>query len=653
MAHPPLTIRDSSIAERPIRNDNSQAILEHLEHANLFLIPLDAERQWYRYHHLFAEVLANRLRQTQRTGTPALHQRASAWYEQQALWPEAIHHALAAEDAGRAARLIERVGITHFAQTNIQHSLKRWLSTLPTEIIRDRPRLCLIYAWTLSAEMDISTGFQWVSEASAALQLTPPQPADAPIASEIAAMRAMLAAYSANLPPSEAIAWGQQALHALSADQPTFRCIAAAALGMAYLKLGEVTQAERALAEAHRTSQATGHIYLFVSAVANQITMQRALGSLRLALSTCQEALAWVTQHSALVYPTVGGLYVNLADLLREQNELGAALRYAEEAVNHSNQEVNPALFIFSRLVLVRIKQAQGEWAQAWTLLHQVSALVEQHPAVIHRTLLPAITAQFQVMEGIPAHNSDPKLASALAWAQSTDWEDGELLAAYRFFDFIYQYEHSRVARAQVFIAWARGTGDRSRLHETLAYLERQRQIAEAGSLPWFQIKVSLLQALAYQALGDAASARIALTQSLGLAQPEGYVRAFLDEGEPMRLLMADCRLRMARLSPNQQQLSLIAYIDNLLAAFGAVQAIQDSSPSQQRSPALNLVEPLTERELEILRLVNSGLSNNQIAEQLIVTVGTVKKHLNNIFGKLGVSSRTQALVSARGLNLL
>jgi LuxR family maltose regulon positive regulatory protein len=266
---------------------------------------------------------------------------------------------------------------------------------------------------------------------------------------------------------------------------------------------------------------------------------------------------------------------------------------------------------------------------------------------------LPAITAQFQVLEGIPARNLDPGLTAALAWAQGTTWEEVALVGAYRFFDFIYQYEHTRIARAQVFIAWARATGDRSRLPETLTYLERQGQIAADSSLPCYQIKVYLLQALAYQALGDAAPAQIALTQALGLAQPDGYVRVFLDEGEPLRLLMAACRLRMARLPLHQQQLHLIAYIDHLLPGFGVVQEVQDRAPSQQRAPVLNLIEPLTERELEILRLVNSGLSNNEIAEQLIVTVGTVKKHLNNIFGKLGVSSRTQALVCARGLNLL
>jgi LuxR family maltose regulon positive regulatory protein len=410
--------------------------------------------------------------------------------------------------------------------------------------------------------------------------------------------------------------------------------------------------------------QAAGNVYFFVSAVANQLIVQRALGSLRLARATCQEALAWVRQRNALTASIGGSLYLNLADLLREHNELPMAVQHAEAGVAHTNQEINPGLFIISHLVQMRIKQAQGEWAQVWTLLGEVSALAAEHPTVIDSTLLPSITAQFQVLEAVAMRQSAPALREALtaamAWAQGTAWEEGALVGAYRFFDFIYLYEHNRIARAQVFIAWARTTGDRSRLHETLAYLERQRQIAEAGSLPWLRIKVHLLQALAYHVLGDTGSTQIALTQALGLAQPEGYVRVFLDEGEPMRLLILDFRFWIARQRADSQYEHLLAYIDKLLAALDAVQALNDS-PSGPAQPSIqnpkskiqNLIEPLTERELEILRLVNSGLSNNEIADQLIVTVGTVKKHLNNIFGKLGVSSRTQALVCARGLNLL
>jgi LuxR family maltose regulon positive regulatory protein len=667
-----LVVRDTkpSLAndKGPMTHGDTQAILESLEHANLFLIPLDAERHWYRYHHLFAEVLYNRLRQTQRTDTLVLHRRASAWYEQQQLWSEAIHHALAAEDFAQAAYMIERVGLTHFAQTNIQHSLDRWLSTLPAALIRKRPRLCLIYAWILFAYLDMTTAFQRLAEAEAALQAGSSQLADASvareIAGEIAAMRAVLTAYTPSLAAVEAVAWGQQAMAVLSSEQLTFRCIAALALGMAYMRQGAVMEAERVLTEANHMSRDAGNAYMLGVAAAHQVAMQRARGLLHLALATGRETLAWVAQHGAFVYPTFGGLYLNLADLLREQNELDAALRYAKEAVSRSDQEINPGLFIISRLVLIRIKQAQGDWPQAWSLLYEVSALTEKHPTVIHSTLLPAITAQFQAAEGASAHN--PALAQtnaltlAVAWAQTVVWEEGALASAYRFLDFIYLYEHARIARAQVFISWARATNDRSRLQETLAYLDRQRQVAEDGSLLWFQIKIHLLRALAYDVLQDTVQTLDALACALRLAQPEGYLRIFLDEGEPMRVMILKFRLWIARQPPDEEQRCLSAYLDKLLAAFEMGQESISRSSNQEpppiqnpKSQIQNLIEPLTERELEVLRLVYGGLSNSEIADRLTVTVGTVKKHINNIFGKLAVASRTQALARAREHNLL
>jgi LuxR family maltose regulon positive regulatory protein len=260
--------------------------------------------------------------------------------------------------------------------------------------------------------------------------------------------------------------------------------------------------------------------------------------------------------------------------------------------------------------------------------------------------------------EGASSNASGSGLTAALAWAQSTAWEEGELFAAYRFLDFIYQYEHSRIARAQIFIAWARAMADRQLLPETLAYLERQQHIAEAGSLLWFQIKIHLLQALAHHALGDVGQARSALIHALRLAQPEGYVRVFLDEGEPMRLLIVDCGLRIAQSNLGDERRRLSHYIEQLVAAFPPPAQNQDapSIRNAQRAPESairTLLEPLTERELEILRLVNSGLANNEIADKIVVTVGTVKKHINHLFDKLGVASRTQALARARELKLL
>jgi LuxR family maltose regulon positive regulatory protein len=255
--------------------------------------------------------------------------------------------------------------------------------------------------------------------------------------------------------------------------------------------------------------------------------------------------------------------------------------------------------------------------------------------------------------ENASAQNGGPALTDAFAWAQTTVWEEGALLSAQRFFDFIYLYEHIRIVRAQIFITWARTTGDQSLLHEILSYLERQRAIAEAGSLLWFQIKIYLLQALAYQALGDAEPARTALTYALHLAEPEGYLRVFLDEGEPLRLLIAECGVQNAELS-----VILRTYAEKILAAFKQNKAEMNKPivvpPFRTPHSALRTsVEPLSDRELEVLQLVAAGYSNSEIADRLIVAASTVKTHVNRIFGKLAVQSRTQAIMRARELGLL
>jgi len=644
----------ASLCDAVTGRSDSQQVLTKLVQANLFLIALDDEGKWYRYHHLFAEVLRTRLYELQPTLIPQLRQRATAWYEQQQLWSEGIHHALAAKDFAQAARLIERVGFAFFAQTDIQHSLQRWLATLPAEIIGNRPRLCLIYAWILFAHLDLPTAFQQLTAAEAALQLGAPQPAEASIGGEVAAIRAILTAYTPTLPAAAALVEGQRALALLSHHQPTFRAIAGLALGMAYMRQGDVTNAEQILAEATRMGQAADNVYLFGVAASHQVAMQRARGALRRALTTCQQTFAWAAQRGALVYPTYGGLYLNLADLLREQNDLVASLQYAEKAVSHSDQEVNPGLFIISRLALLRIRQAQGEWDQVWSLLQQVSTLAEQHPQVIHSTLLHAITAQLQATRATSAPKATDGLSAAMTWAQSAAWEEGALVSAYRFLDFIYRYEHSRIARAQIFITWARATGNHAYLAETLAYLERQRQIAEDGNLLWFQIKICLLQALAYALLGAADHAYKVLAQALELAQPEGFIRIFVDEGEPLRLLIDDFRFMI-------NDAALLRYVDQLVAAFEAEtpdqHEIRDNLLNEEsvnpKPKIQNLIEPLSARELEVLQLVAAGLSNTEIAAKLIVSPSTVKTHINHIFGKLTVESRIQAVVRARELGLL
>ena len=581
------------------------------------------------------------------------------------MWSEAIHHALAAADFVLAAHLIEQVGIARFAQPAIQHALKRWLASLPEALIRTRLRLQLIHAWLLYISTDFAAAQQKLVDIEVTLQHTSTAVADAPIQGEIAAMRAILAAYAPEPEPSAAITWGQQALTTLGAEQPTFRNIAAAAVGMASIKQGDVIGAEQALTEAQHMAQAAGNVYLFVTAAANHAIMQRALGTLHLAQATCSAALAWVTQHNAHAFPVVGGLYLNLADLLREQNDLATAQRDAETALARTNQEINPfAMAILSRLVLARIQQAYGNWDQVWARLDEVATLAQQHTTVIQGGLLASLKAQFQLAATATTDAAAGGLTAAVAWAQSTDWEEGELRAAHRFLDFIYLYEHSRIARAQILITWARVTHDQPLLQETLAYLERQQPIAESRGLLWYQIKIHLLKALSQHALGAASVAHTALRQALHLAQPEGYLRVFLDEGEPLRLLLVDFGFWIAQQPPTAQNAKLAIYVNKLLANFGNAQATKDKAlldeqPSSQKpksrpeGPRQNLVEPLSDRELEVLQQMAAGLSNTEIAERLIIGVSTVKTHINRIFGKLAVQSRTQALVRARTLGLL
>ena len=261
-----------------------------------------------------------------------------------------------------AAHLIEQIGIALFAQTNIQHSLNRWLSRLPAAIIHERPRLCLIYAWSHVCPLGLFAGFQRVAEAETALQRSHRGLPMRQIAGEIAAIRAMQTAYKPSMAPSEAIAWGQQALATLSADQATFRCIAA-------LWLGHGLHEARRYARWQHNPWPRPTAWVAPPAISTCSSLPpRIRPSCNARWAQCvspwrlgQEALVWVTQRDALAYPIVGSLYLNLADLLREQNELSVAEHYAQEAVAHSDQEVYPAaMSILSRLVLMRIKQARA-----------------------------------------------------------------------------------------------------------------------------------------------------------------------------------------------------------------------------------------------------------------------------------------------------
>lgn len=623
---------------------DGQTSLEYLEHANLFVIPLDDEGKWYRYHHLFAEVLRTRLQQSHDVQISELHKRASKWLELNDLVPEAISHSLAAKDFENAALLIEMVGMVQFSQPIIELSLKAWLAALPNQIIESNPKLLLVLAWQLFIQVDMPASSHAVDKAERALQQTQSQlPAhDAQnLRGAIAAMRAFTNAYTRAPDPDWILKWTGSALTDLAPDEINFRGLAAAAAAAAYLKRSDLAQAEQMFALSVSAGQSAENVYMLSAAIFNLTLVMRMRGRWHEAIARCQEMLEFIADHKAKYFSSVGLIYLSIADLLRETNQTSKAQQFVNEGKAYIDRSTNSAYDIFCRVVMAHIEQAQLEWDAALGLLAEVTLLMQKQPGMWYHDLLPAMEAQIQLMRG--------DLAPAFRWAQMTKWEEGPLISTATTWEMVWQYEHLRLVRAQIFIAQGRVTGDVRLLQDTLAYLERQQTAADTSGLEWFRIKLFILRALCDECLGETKQSMDLLERALLAAVSESFIRVFVDEGEPMRLLLLDFRSRSKKRSNrdlDNESFRLLSYTDKLLAAF------PQTAPSKQPKPGLT-PEPLSERELEILYLIASGRSNREIAEQLILAQSTVKWYINSLYGKLGAKSRTHALALARELELI
>jgi LuxR family maltose regulon positive regulatory protein len=605
--------------------DDSQTILAYLEGANLFLVPLDDERHWYRYHQLFADLLRSRLQLTQPDGIPALHCRASEWYGCGGQIVEAVGHALLAGDVEWIEQLVAGNALAVIYHGELA-TVARWLDALPAELARSRPRLCVAQAWTLAHAGQVDSVEPLLGDAERALA-RPDEYTDAPlrsaaegqqIAGHIAAIRAYVAALKGDW--SRAADLAREALDCLPEADLTVWGWTALLLGCELRSGGDFAAATLALAEARVISRAAGDSHLEVDVLWEQAVLQSGRGQLRRVMSTCEEALQIAdeyTRRAGRQLPVTGYTYAMMSHVLCEWNDLGSALRYAREGIDLCMQWGQADALAQGYSYLARVLHATGDTAGALDTIQEAKHVT--------RGLNPwyAITAG--------AHEARIRLAQGDV-AAATRWLQGSGLSADG--ELTIEYCISYLSMARILMA-------QDRLDETLGLLMRLFKIVEAAGAMGPAIGIFVLQALVLQAQGEGEQAPAALERALSLAEPEGYVRTFIDEGEPMTALLRQAAARGIA----------VEYAGKLLSEW-AKEATR-AEPAGE-SPALPAeFEPLTEREMEILRLLAIGLSNREIAEQLFLAVGTVKKYTSNIYGKLSVHSRTQAAAKARELGLL
>ncbi|MGO8893495.1 MAG: LuxR C-terminal-related transcriptional regulator [Streptosporangiaceae bacterium] len=614
---------------------DSQAMLEQVERANLFLVPLDEVRGWWRYHHLFADLLRARLQQQRPGRVAGLHRAAAAWCEEHGLADDAVRHALAAGDAAWAARLIER----HFDETfwpGERAMVQRWLAALPADLAGSRPRLCLVRALLAVAGGDAEGAgllLDAAERASADAEDEPFEPSVGKAASLFVNVPAAIALGRASLAELRGdadgtAAFASQTLAKTGEGESMLDSTARWLLAMAEWLRGRVVEAEQGFAAGITGWRAAGERYSAAFACHHLGQVQRARGRLDAAVGTYQQALEITAAPGRPAMPAAGIAFVGMGEVAYQRNELEAAVRQISEGIERCRQLTYTQPLATGLAALAWIRQAQGDHAGALQTMSEAGR-VAPGPAVAGLlNPVPAQRARLQLAQG--------EVAAAARWVEERGLGPDD--------DPGYPREPEYLVLARVLLA-------QDRAGPALTLLGRLHAAAAAQGRPGSVIEIQALQALALAAAGDENAAVDTLAQALMLGCSQGYVRVFADEGAPMAALLG--RLVAAQKADHDVARGVpLGCLARLLRAFGEPPA---AAGARQHAAAAvpGLVEQLTPRELEILALLAAGTPNPRIAEQLVVSLDTVKKHVSHLLGKLGAANRTEAVTRARELGLI
>ena len=628
----------NAITER----EDGKEMLDGLERSNLFLIPLDDNRQWYRYHHLFADVLRTHLMEAQPDRVATLHLRASAWYEQNGLRSDAIRHALAAEDFERAAGLIEMA----WSAMNLGYQSSTWLGwvkTLPEELVHARPVLTVWYAYALSgsgemeaSEARLKDAERWLDttadiherpESLAAGMVVVDEKEFRRLPGMIALLRAAHALARGDM--NETAKNARRVLDLAPEDDHLMLGGAASELGLAAWTSGDLDAARRMTADGMANVRLAGYISPAIGGAIVLADIQIAQGCLHEAMITYERALQWATEPGAPALAVRGAadMYVGMSGLHREHNDLKTAHQHlltSQSLGELAGLPQNPYRWCAA---MARIREAEGDLDGALDLLDQAERLYDGH---FSPNVRPIATRKTRVWV------AQGRLGEALGWVreQGLSVEDG--------LSYLREFDHITLAR--VILACYQRDRDASSIAGVVGLLERLLKAAEEGGRNGSVIEILVLQAIAYHAQGDLSAALLPLQHALALAEPEGYVRMFVDEGLPMAQLLREAASR--GIMPD--------YTGKLLSAFEAEQ-LRSAGESPLLTPPASqpLIEPISQRELEVLRLFKTELSGPEIARELVIALSTVRTHTKSIYSKLNVNNRRAAVKRAEELHLI
>jgi LuxR family maltose regulon positive regulatory protein len=617
----------SPLCDAVTGQEDGRGMLEALERGNLFVIPLDDQRQWYRYHHLFAEVLLAHTLEEQPGQIPLLHGRASAWYEQNNQLAEAIRHALAARDFERAAGLIEKMYPAMDASFQSAVWLG-WVRKLPDEVVRARPVLSVDYARALMDSGEFEAGKSWLQDAEQRLEgsaegmVVTDEAQFHTLPVKIALARSNHAQVQGDF--GGAVKYAELALELSPEEDSYSHAMATTTLGMAHWSRGDLDGAQRALSVWMNYCQKVGNNIFAVATGGYLAGIIVAQGRLREAERTYKQSIQLASTHDQSVRHVAANLYLGLGLLCHEQGDQQSAAQHLHKSEELGEQALIDWPYRW-RLAQARLKEAEGDLETALDLLDEARRLYVR-TSVLDFHPIDALKVRVYLRQG--------RLSEALAWARERGLSVDDDLS------YLDEFEHVTLAR--ILIAQYKNDPAAGSIHEAIALLERLLQAAEAGRRMGSVIEILVVQALAFQAQGNVSQALASMERALALAEPESYVRIFVDEGEPMRLLIEKL--------PRDQDKKFPGYVDKLLAAFARPTAIPQPKTNNLQSM---IIEPLSERELEVLKLLRSELSGPEIAQQLIVSLHTLRTHTNNIFKKLGVNNRRAAVRRAEELDLL